>query len=68
MKIIKSYLENNPCYQAGEKIKVKGLMLHSVGCSQIMNVVKLMNIFENSKNENTKLLLFTHFELDLFRE
>lgn len=41
---------------------------HSVGCSQIMNVVKLMNIFENSKNENTKLLLFTHFELDLFRE
>ena len=33
-----------------------------------MNVVKLMNIFENSKNENTKLLLFTHFELDLFRE
>lgn len=34
MKIIKSYLENNPCYQAGEKIKVKGLMLHSVGCPQ----------------------------------
>ena len=31
MKLIKSYLTNNPCYKAGEKITVKGLMLHSVG-------------------------------------
>lgn len=34
MNIIKSILTNNPCYTAGKKITVKGLMLHSVGCPQ----------------------------------
>lgn len=34
MKIIESILTKNPCYLAGRKINVKGLMLHSVGCSQ----------------------------------
>lgn len=34
MKIIQSILTNNPCYKAGRKIIVKGLMLHSVGCPQ----------------------------------
>lgn len=34
MKITKSILTNNPCYKAGKTIKVKGLMLHSIGCSQ----------------------------------
>ena len=34
MNITKSILTNNPCYKAGKTIKVKGLMLHSVGCSQ----------------------------------
>ena len=34
MEIIKSILTNNPCYRAGKKIAVKGLMLHSVGCPQ----------------------------------
>ena len=34
MKIIKSILTKNPCYTRGKKITVKGLMLHSVGCSQ----------------------------------
>lgn len=34
MKIIQSILTKNPCYTAGRKITVKGLMLHSVGCSQ----------------------------------
>ncbi len=34
MKIIQSYLTENRCYQAGRKIAVKGLMLHSVGCPQ----------------------------------
>lgn len=34
MKIIKSILTKNPCYTAGRKITIKGLMLHSVGCSQ----------------------------------
>ena len=34
MKIVKSYVKNNPCYKNGTKIKVSGLMLHSVGCPQ----------------------------------
>lgn len=34
MEIIESILINNPCYKAGKKISVKGLMLHSVGCPQ----------------------------------
>lgn len=32
--LVKSLLTKNPCYQAGKKITVKGLMLHSVGCPQ----------------------------------
>ena len=34
MKIIESIMTKNPCYTAGKKITVKGLMLHSVGCPQ----------------------------------
>ena len=34
MKLIQSILTRNPCYTAGRKITVKGLMLHSVGCPQ----------------------------------
>lgn len=34
MKLIESILTQNPCYTAGRKITVKGLMLHSVGCPQ----------------------------------
>lgn len=34
MKIIQSILTKNPCFTAGKKITVKGLMLHSVGCPQ----------------------------------
>ena len=34
MKIIESLLTKNPCYTAGRKITVQGLMLHSVGCAQ----------------------------------
>ena len=34
MKITKSILTKNPCYKAGKTIKVKGIMLHSVGCPQ----------------------------------
>lgn len=32
MKVVESLLTRNPCYRAGVKIKVQGLMLHSVGC------------------------------------
>ena len=34
MQIVESILTNNPCFKAGKKIQVKGLMLHSVGCPQ----------------------------------
>lgn len=34
MKITQSILTKNPCYAAGKKITIKGLMLHSVGCPQ----------------------------------
>ena len=34
MKITEYILTENPCYKAGRKIKVKGIMLHSIGCPQ----------------------------------
>ena len=34
MKLVTCIMTENPCYKAGRKINVKGLMLHSVGCSQ----------------------------------
>ena len=34
MEITKAILTKNPCYIAGKTIKVKGIMLHSVGCPQ----------------------------------
>lgn len=34
MELIESILTKNPCYKAGKKITVKGLVLHSVGCPQ----------------------------------
>ena len=48
MKIIESILTNNPCYTAGRKITVKGLMLHSVGCPQPSAMV-----FVNKWNKTT---------------
>lgn len=34
MEIVEKFMTNNPCYRAGRKIAVQGLMLHSVGCPQ----------------------------------
>ena len=34
MILNRSILTKNPCYKAGRKITVKGLMLHSIGCPQ----------------------------------
>lgn len=34
MNLVQSFLTKNPCFAAGKTITVKGLMLHSVGCSQ----------------------------------
>lgn len=43
MNLIQSFLTNNPCYKAGRKINVKGLMLHSVGCPQPSAAVFVRN-------------------------
>lgn len=50
MKITEKILTKNPCYKAGKTIKVKGLMLHSVGCPQpsAMAFIKSWNT-ESSK-------------------
>lgn len=45
MRVVQSFLVKNPCYRSGRKIKVKGLMLHSVGCAQPKAAV-----FINSRN------------------
>ena len=50
MKITKSILTNNPCYKAGKTIKVKGLMLHSVGCSQPNAMAFIKSWNTSSKN------------------
>lgn len=34
MELVENILTNNPCYKAGKRIQVKGLVLHSVGCPQ----------------------------------
>lgn len=34
MELVENILTNNPCYKAGKRIPVKGLVLHSVGCPQ----------------------------------
>lgn len=43
MNLITRYLTNNPCFTAGRSIAVKGLMLHSVGCSQPEPLVFVKN-------------------------
>ena len=43
MNLIQSILTKNPCYKAGRKITVKGLMLHSVGCPQPSAAVFVRN-------------------------
>jgi hypothetical protein len=43
MKIIQNILTKNPCYTAGKKITVKGLMLHSVGTPQPSALVFIKN-------------------------
>lgn len=43
MKIVEAILTKNPCYTAGKKITVKGLMLHSVGCPQPSAAVFIKN-------------------------
>lgn len=43
MKLVENFLNENPCYRAAQKMEVKGLMLHSVGCPQPKAAVFLKN-------------------------
>ena len=43
MNLIQSFLTKNPCYTCGRTITPKGLMLHSVGCSQPSAAVFVRN-------------------------
>ena len=52
MKLIESILTKNPCYTAGKKIKVGGLMLHSIGCPQPKASV-LINSWNSPSHDNS---------------
>lgn len=51
MKLIERILTHNPCYTAGRKITVKGLMLHSVGCPQPSAQV-FINMWDNASYDS----------------
>ena len=52
MKLVESILNRNPCYTAGKKIKVTGLMLHSVGCGQ-PKASAFINSWNNPSHNNS---------------
>lgn len=52
MKLVESILSRNPCYTAGKKIKVAGLMLHSVGCPQ-PKASAFINSWNNPSHNNS---------------
>ena len=59
MKLVQSILTKNPCCKAGKKIAVKGLMLHSVGCSQ-----PKASVFINSWNRASYSRACVHAFID----
>lgn len=59
MKLVESILTKNPCYTAGKKITVKGLMLHSVGCPQ-----PKASVFINSWNSASYTAACVHGFID----
>lgn len=59
MKLVQSILTKNPCYTAGRKITVKGLMLHSVGCPQ-----PKASVFINSWNSASYTKACVHGFID----
>lgn len=59
MKLAGNILTENPCYTAGKKITVKGLMLHSVGCPQ-----PKASVFVNSWNSASYTIACVHGFID----
>lgn len=52
MKLVESILSQNPCYTAGKKMEVTGLMLHSVGCPQ-PKASAFINSWNNPSHSNS---------------
>lgn len=59
MQIVQSILTKNPCYTAGRKITVKGLMLHGVGCNQ-----PNASVFINNWNKASYNIACVHAFID----
>lgn len=59
MKLVKSYLTKNPCYLEGKKIKPKGIILYSSGCSQ-----PSAKVFINNWNRPTYTRACVHGFID----
>ena len=59
MKLVQSILTKNPCYTAGRKITVSGLMLHSVGCNQ-----PNASVFINNWNKASYNIACVHAFID----
>lgn len=59
MKIVQSILTENPFYTAGNKITVKGFMLHSVGCPQ-----PNASVFVKNWNKSTYTRACVHAFID----
>ena len=59
MNLVEKIMTNNPCYTAGRKIKVQGLMLHSVGCPQPSAMA-----FINNWNKSTYKTACVHGFID----
>lgn len=57
MNIIEQIAKNCPCYREEGSIKVKGLMLHSVGCPQPIAKV-FVNIFSDPNYESASVHAF----------
>lgn len=58
MKIIKRFLTKNPCYKIGRKMKIKGIMLHSVGCP----VERAENFISSWDNSHTNVCVHAFVE------
>lgn len=58
MNIKKAYLVNNRCYKIGQKINVKGIMLHSVGCG----VEKAGNFISSWNNNSVDVCVHAFIE------
>ena len=60
MELIESFVKANPCYTAGKKIIVRGLILHSVGCAQ----PKALTFVERFNSPTAKVCVHAFIDAD----